>query len=152
MRSIELMIFVAFSLHLVRVDLAMHRLPNRYTGLLALCLSLVGLVGADFRNHLIGACVAFGALLFLHLVRSSALGLGDVKYAWSCGWLLADSAATLIALWLAFFLAAMANVTKLRSPSRLRIAFGPYLFVATLVLAGRHSVGALVEMASIVKE
>lgn len=147
MRSVELLAFVLVSAHLVRIDIAHHRLPNRYTGLLALCLAVIAMFDNSWLDNILSALTASGTLLLLHLVRSNSLGLGDVKYAWSCGWVLANTTIALTAIWLAFLFAGIANLPKLFRCSKQRIAFGPYLFVATIALIARHLMSALVEMA-----
>lgn len=128
---------------LAAVDLDVHRLPNRVLGPLgaaSVTTVVVAAVATDSLRPLllglIGAAVAGGGYLLMHLVGKGALGLGDVKLAAVMG--IAVGALGLGVLWWALFLSSilcLAWVLAVRRgrPSGSRIPFGPWMLVGSLV-------------------
>ena len=128
--------------HLVRVDLAEHRLPNR----LVVPALLAGVVGLGVSwlvswvptlTPLLAGAIYAGVLFVLALF--GGMGMGDVKLAAALG---LASPTLMIALGsplLAFLFGGIAAVIVLiRRGSKARIAFGPFLlagYFAALVVA-----------------
>jgi leader peptidase (prepilin peptidase) / N-methyltransferase len=79
--------------------------------------------------------------LLLYLVSGRSLGMGDVKFAFPLGlcvgWYSADY--WLVAIFVSFLLAGMVAVIGLvtkRMTRKSRLAFGPYMFLGTLIVCG----------------
>lgn len=126
------------------IDLREHRLPDALTlaavlgvgGFLAIGAALDGLWDAYGRAWL-AALAAVAVFLVLALVRSSGLGLGDVKLVGSLGLALGwESWSTLVTgLFLGFVLAALVAVvlvTSRRAGRHTALPFGPALLLGTL--------------------
>lgn len=145
--AVVLVCIVAVAGCLALVDLQQHRLPNIYTGPLALfstvalgaCGLLYNVANRTPRAVMFG--VGFTILFFvLHLVAK--LGMGDVKYAYSIGFVTGwFGYSTLVAAFLVTSLSAAFVATLIVVVTRntkLKIAYGPYMslgLVTALVLA-----------------
>jgi leader peptidase (prepilin peptidase)/N-methyltransferase len=77
----------------------------------------------------------------LYLISQGSLGMGDVKFAFPLGlcvgWYSADF--WLLAIFTSFLLAGLVAVIGLltkRMTRKSRIAFGPYMFVGTIIVCG----------------
>jgi len=87
-------------------------------------------------NKLLGALVAFGFLLFLHLItKGKGMGLGDVKLAIFIGLFLGFSKAVL-ALYLAILTGAVWGVIMImlkKARFKQQVPFGPFLVLGTFI-------------------
>jgi leader peptidase (prepilin peptidase)/N-methyltransferase len=79
--------------------------------------------------------------LLLYLVSRGSLGMGDVKFAFPLGlcigWYSADH--WLVAIFVSFLSAGLVAVIGLatkRMTRKSRLAFGPYMFLGTLIVCG----------------
>lgn len=89
------------------------------------------------KPYMLGAVVTMLPLLFVFLLsKGSGMGFGDVKYAVSMG-LLLGLWNGLIGLYLAFVLGGVVGGMLLllkKSKMKSKIAFGPFLFIATYLM------------------
>ncbi|MDY6055357.1 prepilin peptidase [Micrococcus sp.] len=130
---------------LVRTDLREHRLPNRWTGRLALAgvVLMAGGAAAAGRwdltvSSLLGGAGYAAAMLGLHLVSQGGLGMGDVKLAIGlglyCG--LGGPAAVVLAGLAAVLLGGAASLVLVllrRAGRRTAIPFGPAMAAGAAV-------------------
>jgi leader peptidase (prepilin peptidase)/N-methyltransferase len=79
--------------------------------------------------------------LLLYLASKGSLGMGDVKLAFPLGlcvgWYSADY--WLVATFVSFFIAGLVAIIGLatkRMTRKSRLAFGPYMFLGTLIVCG----------------
>jgi leader peptidase (prepilin peptidase)/N-methyltransferase len=117
--------------HLVRMDVAEHRLPNR----LVIPTLLAGLAGLGLRWLATGspplvpllAALAYGGLLFVFALFGG-MGMGDVKLAAALGLAAPTLGVAVLSPLLAFLFGGVAAVVALIRHGRGgHIAFGPFL-------------------------
>ena len=127
------------------IDLDHFRIPNRivYPSLLASVpfLALAALLDDDWdglREAVIGALIAFGFLLVVHLIHPRGMGFGDVKLAallgLYLGWL--GLGFVPLGLFLGFFLGAVIGVGLMvvgRKNRKDPIPFGPFLAAGAVI-------------------
>jgi leader peptidase (prepilin peptidase)/N-methyltransferase len=78
-------------LRLSVIDLAEHRLPNRFTLPLFVSLVVVSSVGGDgasLQGALVGSVVSGVVFLGIAVMPGKPLGMGDVKFQFGLGWML----------------------------------------------------------------
>jgi leader peptidase (prepilin peptidase)/N-methyltransferase len=87
------------------------------------------------------AAVTMFVYLLLYLFSRGSLGMGDVKFAFPLGlcigWYSADH--WLVAIFVSFLSAGLVAVIGLatkRMTRKSRLAFGPYMFLGTLIVCG----------------
>ncbi len=128
----------------VVIDARTHRLPNRLVGPLA-AVGAIGLtVAAVFEPLLripqlaVGALVFAAPWLFVHLVRPSAIGFGDVKFAAALGLYLSwfDPLAGVTACVLTVLAAWPHSAVLVLRKTGGTVPLGPYLLVGTVAAAG----------------
>ncbi len=132
------------------IDLQTKRLPDLVV-FPSIVLTALGFVAAamiddrfgDLGRAGIGAAVAFGALLVVHLARPDGMGFGDVKLALLCGLVLGwhGLANVVVGMYGGFVLGAVIGVALMafgRVRRGVTIPFGPFLAAGTMltVLAG----------------
>jgi leader peptidase (prepilin peptidase)/N-methyltransferase len=130
--------FASGGVWLAAVDFDVHRLPDRiqlplgaYSLVVGAGLAVAGL--GSWRSGLIAALAC--ALVFwgINLISRDAVGFGDVKLVFICGWCLGllDWVAVLVGLALSCMLAlAYASIRHSR-----RFAFGPWLIAGSVLSA-----------------
>ena len=135
-----------FGIRLSIVDFKSHRLPNQlvgwFTATQILIMAVISWMASDFAHLLTALGVAAATMIsyvLLYLVSRGSLGMGDVKFAFPlglcAGWYSADH--WLVAIFISFLLAGIAAIIGLaikRMDKRSRIAFGPYMFLGTLIV------------------
>lgn len=134
-----------FGIRLSIIDFKLHRLPNKLVGRFALT-EVFLLVGLSFvESELSRLATAIGVAIatmsiyvLLYFISRGALGMGDVKFAFPLGlcvgWYSPEQA--LIALYISFLAAgfvALIGILSKRITRRSRLAFGPYMFLGTLL-------------------
>lgn len=138
--------FAYFGVRLSIVDFKCHRLPNQivawFTATQILIMGITSWIASDLsrlRTALGIATVTMFVYLLLYLISRGSLGMGDVKFAFPLGlcvgWYSADH--WLVAIFISFLLAGIAVIIGLatkRMDKRSRIAFGPYMFLGTLIV------------------
>jgi leader peptidase (prepilin peptidase)/N-methyltransferase len=98
-------------------------------------------IAIDFGQLLtaLGTALAtVGMYLLLYLLSRGSLGMGDVKFAFPLGLCVGWYAAEhwLVAIFVSFILAGFVAITGLvfkQMNRKSRLAFGPYMFVGTLL-------------------
>jgi leader peptidase (prepilin peptidase) / N-methyltransferase len=143
---VALAIFAVCAVVLTVTDLRDHRLPNRWTGLLAggggLALGLACLADdlgwTRFWSMAGGGAVYFALLLVLHLISRTGMGMGDVKLAGGlglyAGWLGWDHLLGAIVLgFMVGGVVALALVLTRRATGDTHVPFGPAMLVGTAV-------------------
>ena len=137
-----------FGAQLSIIDFKSHRLPNRLVGwFTASQIFFIGAVGwitsdlARLTTALGIAAATMFVYLLLYLVSGGSLGMGDVKFAFPLGlcvgWYSANQ--WLLAIFISFLLAGLVAVIGLvtkRMTRKSRLAFGPYMFLGTLIVCG----------------
>ena len=130
-------------LRLSVIDLAEHRLPDRLTFPLfgsLVTMTLAGGSAESARGALVGS-LATGAMLWvLAVIPGKPLGMGDVKFQFSLGWLLGfvDPALALMGVALTFVtggLSVLPALFRRRAGLSDPIALGPWMMVATCCVA-----------------
>lgn len=129
----------AVSIPLFVIDIREHRLPNRWTGALAIGGLLINGARAvsDGALRPIAASLAAGglgllAMGLLHLVTRAGIGLGDVKLVSALGFLFANQMALAFVVCVAFLSAALWVLPQLavgRYRRGSRLAFGPFILI-----------------------
>jgi leader peptidase (prepilin peptidase)/N-methyltransferase len=149
MISLFPMILLAyFGIRLSIIDFKAHRLPNQLVGWFAVIeVFLLGFLSwfADDLARLMTALVvgvaSTTAYLLLYFLSRAALGMGDVKFAFPLGLCVGWYSANhwLVAIFVSFLLAGLVAVIGLatkRMTRKSRLAFGPYMFLGTLIVCG----------------
>ncbi len=121
------------------IDLELHIIPNRIVyptifvavPLLALAATAEGEFDRFWRA-LLGAALAWAAILLIHLVQPNGMGFGDVRLAFVLGLFLGwiDLGSVLMGLFLGFLLGSVVGVLLIALGLRGRkdhIPFGPFL-------------------------
>lgn len=135
-------------LRLAVIDLAEHRLPNRWT--IPLFFSLVAVSvsfgeGNSFRGAALGSVVTGLAFLGLAVMPGRPLGMGDVKLQFGLGWMLGYFAVPLAILGAAgsFVVGGLSVIPALwrnRGGGADPVPLGPWMMVSTcLVVVGAET-------------
>jgi leader peptidase (prepilin peptidase) / N-methyltransferase len=136
-----------FGVSLSIIDFKSHRLPNRVVGWFTFAevviLSILSWLTADFGRLIEALGVAIATLityLLLYLLSRGALGMGDVKFAFPLGLCIGwySPEYWLIAIFAAFILAAVVATIGMaikRVNRKSMLAFGPYMFLGTLLFS-----------------
>jgi prepilin signal peptidase PulO-like enzyme (type II secretory pathway) len=102
-----------------------------------LLLVTVGLTPTVFLNHVAGAFVVMAPILFLFLItKGGGMGFGDVKLAFSMGFLLGPLGG-LASLYIAFVSGAVIGIFLLilkKKGLKSKIAFGPFLIIGLVFM------------------
>jgi leader peptidase (prepilin peptidase)/N-methyltransferase len=137
-----------FGARLSIIDLKSHRLPNRlvawFTATQVFIMGNTSWITSDLARLTTALGIAVATMfvyLLLYLASRGSLGMGDVKFAFPLGlcvgWYLPNFWLTTI--FVSFLLAGMVAfsglVTK-RMTRKSRLAFGPYMFLGTLIVCG----------------
>jgi len=134
-----------FGARLSIIDFKSHRLPNNLVGWFAateiLILGGTSWITSDPSRLMTALGIAVVTMLFyllLYLISRGSLGMGDVKFAFPLGlcvgWYVAEL--WLVAIFVSFLLAglvAVIGVLTKRMTRKSRLAFGPFMFVSTLL-------------------
>lgn len=137
-----------FGAQLSIIDFKSHRLPNRlvawFTASQILFIGAIGWITPDLARLTTALGIAVATMfvyMLLYLVSGGSLGMGDVKFAFPLGlcvgWYSADY--WLVAIFISFLLAGLVAVIGLvtkRMTRKSRLAFGPYMFLGTLIVCG----------------
>ncbi len=137
-----------FGARLSIIDFKSRRLPNRlvawFTATQILIMGLTSWITSDLARLTTALGIAVATMivyLLLYLVSRGSLGMGDVKFAFPLGlcvgWYSADY--WLVAIFTSFLLAGLVAVIGLvtkRMTRKSRLAFGPYMFLGTLIVCG----------------
>jgi leader peptidase (prepilin peptidase) / N-methyltransferase len=135
-----------FGARLSIIDFKCHRLPNQLVAWFAatqiLFIGAIGWITSDLTRLTSALGIAATTMfvyLLLYLVSRGSLGMGDVKFAFPLGlcvgWYSADH--WLVAIFTSFLLAGIVAIIGLatkRIDKKSRIAFGPYMFIGTLIV------------------
>ena len=125
------------------VDWRVHRLPDVITlPLFAVTAIMVALGGGSVAHAFIGAAVYFAILGFIHLIKPSGMGFGDVKLALALGlqlgWI--DIRLVLHGLTAASLFGVLIGLVQMGRHRGKAFAFGPAMCAGTVVviaLSGR---------------
>jgi leader peptidase (prepilin peptidase) / N-methyltransferase len=137
-----------FGARLSIIDFKTHRLPNHLVGWFTATQILIMGITSWITSDLARLTSALGIAgvttiiyLLLYLVSRGSLGMGDVKLAFPLGlcvgWYSANQ--WLLAIFVSFLLAGLVAVIGLltkRITRKSRLAFGPYMFLGTLIVCG----------------
>lgn len=146
MRWLPWLVAAAWCVPLSVVDLREHRLPNRLVAQLTVALAVVmgaAIAAGDSRSTRSIATVSASYVAThtaVYLASRGQFGMGDVKFSLPLGMLIgwyAPGAWTVSAM-LSFALAAVVSVTLVATRAislRSRIAFGPYMAAAALLVS-----------------
>ena len=135
-------------LRLAVIDLAEHRLPNRWT--IPLFFSLVAVSvsfgdGDSFRHAALGSVVTGLAFLGLAVMPGRPLGMGDVKLQFGLGWMLGHGGVSWAIIGAAgsFVVGGLSVLPALwrnRGGKSDPVPLGPWMMVSTcLVVVGAES-------------
>ena len=134
------LIFLVGSIWLSAIDLKTHKLPNQVVALVSTVLVLALLFTQPSQVLKDGFEIAFvylGTFLLLWFISKGSLGMGDVKFSFTCGLLVGSFCKNqwLAVIWVMFALAAFVSAIlylakKLNRTDR--IACGPYMAIATI--------------------
>jgi leader peptidase (prepilin peptidase)/N-methyltransferase len=135
-------------LRLSVIDLAEHRLPNRLTLPLFVSLVVVSSVGGDsvsLYGALVGSVVSGVVFLGLATMPEKPLGMGDVKFQFSLGWMLGylDPALAVMGAAGSFVVGGLSVIPQMiwsGGRSSDPVPLGPWMMVATCcVVVGAES-------------
>ena len=135
-------------LRLSVIDLAEHRLPNRLTLPLFVSLVVVSGVGGDsvsLYGALVGSVVSGVVFLGLATMPGKPLGMGDVKFQFSLGWMLGylDPALAVMGAAGSFVVGGLSVIPQLiwsGGRSSDPVPLGPWMMVSTCcVVVGAES-------------
>lgn len=133
-------------LRLAVIDLAEHRLPNRWTIPLFFSLVAVSVAfgdGDSFRHAALGSVVTGLAFLSLAVMPGRPLGMGDVKLQCGLGWMLGYGGVSWAIIGAAGSfvvggLSVLPSLWRNRDARRDPVPFGPWMMVSTcLVVVGQ---------------
>jgi leader peptidase (prepilin peptidase) / N-methyltransferase len=138
---------VYFGIQLSIIDFKSHRLPNKLVGTFAiteiLILVGIGFVESDLSRVVTAtgiAIITMSIYALLYFISRGALGMGDVKFAFPLGlcvgWYSPEN--VLISIFISFVaagLVAIIGILSKRMTRRSRLAFGPYMFLGTLLFS-----------------
>ena len=133
-------------LRLVGIDLAEHRLPNRWTIPLFCSLVVVAVAfgdGDSFRHAALGSVVTGLAFWGLAVMPGRPLGMGDVKLQCGLGWMLGYGGVSWAIIGAAGSfvvggLSVLPSLWRNRDARRNPVPFGPWMMVSTcLVVVGQ---------------
>jgi leader peptidase (prepilin peptidase)/N-methyltransferase len=137
-----------FGIRLSIIDFKTHRLPNHLVGWFTAIEILIIGVTSWFTSDWTRLAAALGtalitifAYLLFYLASRGSLGMGDVKFAFPLGLCVGWYSANhwLVAIFVSFLLAGLVAVIGLitkRMNRKSRLAFGPYMFLGTLIVCG----------------
>lgn len=141
-----LALFAVCAVALTAADLREHRLPNRWTGLLAAGGALVlglGCLASDvgwtrFWGMLGGGAAYLALMLVLHLISRTGMGMGDVKLGGGlglyAGWLGWDHLfGAIVVAFIVGGLVAMVLVLARRATGSTHLPFGPAMLAGAAV-------------------
>ena len=135
-------------LRLSVIDLAEHRLPNRLTLPLFVSLVVVSGVGGDsvsLYGALVGSVVSGVVFLGIAVSPGKPLGMGDVKFQFSLGWMLGylDPALAVMGAAGSFVVGGLSVIPQLiwsGGKASDPVPLGPWMMVATCcVVVGAES-------------
>ena len=135
-------------LRLAVIDLAEHRLPNRWTIPLFFSLVVVSVSFGDaesFRHAALGSVVTGLAYLGLAVLPGRPLGMGDVKLQFGVGWMLGHEGVSWAIIGAAGSfvvggLSVLPSLWRNRGETREPVPLGPWMMVSTcLVVVGAES-------------
>ena len=135
-------------LRLSVIDLAEHRLPNRLTLPLFVSLVVVSSVGGDgasLQGALVGSAVSGVVFLGIAVMPGKPLGMGDVKFQFSLGWMLGylDPALAVMGAAGSFVAGGLSVIPQLiwsGGKASDPVPLGPWMMVATCcVVVGAES-------------
>lgn len=135
-------------LRLSVIDLAEHRLPNRLTLPLFVSLVVASSVGGDsasLHGALVGSVVSGVVFLGIAVMPGKPLGMGDVKFRFSLGWMLGylDPALAVVGAAGSFVVGGLSVIPQLISSAGKAsdpVPLGPWMMVATFcVVVGAES-------------
>ncbi len=135
-------------LRLSVIDLAEHRLPNRLTLPLFVSLVVVSGVGGDsvsLYGALVGSVVSGVVFLGIAVKPGKPLGMGDVKFQFSLGWMLGylDPALAVMGAAGSFVVGGLSVIPQLiwnGGKASDPVPLGPWMMVATCcVVVGAES-------------
>ena len=135
-------------LRLSVIDLAEHRLPNRLTLPLFVSLVVVSGVGGDsvsLHGAVVGSVVSGVVFLGLATMPGKPLGMGDVKFQFSLGWMLGylDPALAVMGAAGSFVVGGLSVIPQLiwnGGKASDPVPLGPWMMVATCcVVVGAES-------------
>lgn len=143
MHWLPLIVVLGLGARLSLIDMRVHRLPNRDVAVMTVAVLAAILVQRDAALAQSAALCALRTLAVytvVYLVSRGQFGMGDVKYAVPLGLVLGcySPDAWLVAVMLSFALSAAVSVALLalgRLSLRDRLAFGPYMTIATVAAA-----------------
>lgn len=133
-------------LRLAVIDLAEHRLPNRWTIPLFFSLVVVAVAfgdGDSFRHAALGSVVTGLAFWGLAVMPGRPLGMGDVKLQCGLGWMLGYGGVSWAIIGAAGSfvvggLSVLPSLWRNRDARRNPVPFGPWMMVSTcLVVVGQ---------------
>ena len=143
--ALPMLSYTFFALKACFIDIREHRLPNRlvfWATLTPIVTALVGVLLSQSLSRFQHALeiALLGMLIFglLHLLSRGQLGLGDVKFAFPCSYIVGwySSAGLLFWIWVSFAIAAIFALIEIRRGMTSRhdfIAFGPFMFVGVFL-------------------
>ena len=133
-------------LRLAVIDIAEHRLPNRWTIPLFFSLVAVSIAfgdGDSFRHAALGSVVTGLAFLGLAVMPGRPLGMGDVKLQCGLGWMLGYGGVSWAIIGAAGSfvvggLSVLPSLWRNRDETHDPVPFGPWMMVSTcLVVVGQ---------------
>jgi leader peptidase (prepilin peptidase)/N-methyltransferase len=139
---------IYFGVRLSIIDYKSHRLPNKLVGWFALT-EIFLVAGLSFIESDLGrlvtaigiAIATMSVYVLLYFISRGALGMGDVKFAFPLGLTVGWYAPGhwLTSIFVSFLFAgsvAMLGIALNRISRKSRMAFGPYMFLGTIVILG----------------
>lgn len=147
MYYLPLIIFIIFATKLSIIDFRTFRLPNKIVAA-----GYLGTLSVVLLNMNLDRIVKSFGMSFIYLIcfialqqiSRNSIGYGDVKYSTLCGLLIGFYSSSdwvlwtwLIGIWLMFLSAALQAIFQIlvsRKSFKERLAFGPHMSLATIVL------------------
>lgn len=142
-KLLPLIFFTFLATSLSVIDLKTHRLPNRLVMITSVGVLALGVTSHSNTKLLTAVLIGTAYLItfaILKFVGKSSIGMGDVKFAFVCGVIIGiyDPANWLFNIWLMFAIAALGILLKgliSQVSWQERLAFGPYMALATILIA-----------------
>ncbi len=136
-----LFLFISFGTLISARDFKERRIPNTLNLLLFSLLLVTGVFTSINRtiNGFTFALIYFGTFLGLQLLSRGNLGMGDVKFSASCGFVIGYYAKDqwLIALWLFFVFAGIVGLIGIainRASLKTALPFAPAMTIVTILV------------------
>jgi len=148
MNLLPIIPLVYFGVQLSMIDFKSHRLPNKLVGWFALTeillLAGLGVVESDLKRLVTATGIAIATMsiyVLLYFISRGSLGMGDVKFAFPLGLTVGWYAPGhwLTSIFVSFLFAgsvAMLGIALKQISRKSRMAFGPYMFLGTIVSLG----------------